>query len=61
MKLDKFYINGEWVSPIKDEKIDIINPSDETVIGTLAVGSEIDIDKAVNCLLYTSPSPRDIS
>ena len=47
MKLDKFYINGEWVSPVKDEKIDIINPSDETVIGTLAVGSEIDIDKAV--------------
>ena len=26
MKLDKFYINGEWVSPVKDEKIDIINP-----------------------------------
>ena len=35
MKLDKFYINGEWVSPVKDEKIDIINPSDESVIGTL--------------------------
>ena len=47
MKLDKFYINGEWVSPVKDEKIDIINPSDESVIGTLNVGSQQDIDKAV--------------
>ena len=33
--------------PVKDEKIDIINPSDETVIGTLNVGSQQDIDKAV--------------
>ena len=47
MKLDKFYINGEWVSPVKDEKIDIINPSDESVIGKLNVGSQQDIDKAV--------------
>ena len=47
MKLDKFYINGEWVSPSKDETIDIINPSDEAVIGTLNVGSEADIDRAV--------------
>ena len=47
MKLDKFYINGEWVSPSKDETIDIINPSDEAVIGTLNVGSEADIDMAV--------------
>ena len=35
MVLDKFYIDGEWVPPVKDEKIDIINPSDESVIGTL--------------------------
>ena len=24
MVLDKFYIDGEWVPPVKDEKIDII-------------------------------------
>ncbi len=47
MKLNKFYIKGEWVSPIEDEKIDIVNPSDESVIGTLNVGSKADIDKAV--------------
>ena len=47
MKLDKFYINGEWVSPSKDETIDIVNPSNEAVIGTLNVGSKADIDWAV--------------
>ena len=47
MVLDKFYIDGEWVPPVKDEKIDIINPSDEAVIGTLNVGSQQDIDNAV--------------
>ena len=47
MVLDKFYIDGEWVPPVKDEKIDIINPSDESVIGTLNVGSQQDIDNAV--------------
>ena len=63
MKLDKFYINGEWVSPVKDEKIDIINPSDETVIGTLAVGSEIDIDKAVKAAkeAFIKYSKTDVS
>ena len=51
MKLDKFFINGEWVYPVKDEKIDIINPSDESVIETLNVGSQRDIDKAVELSL----------
>ena len=47
MKLDKFYINGQWVDPVKDQIIDIINPADETLIGKLNVGNEQDIDKAV--------------
>ncbi len=47
MKLDKFYINGQWVDPVKDEIINIINPANESVIGQLNVGNEQDIDKAV--------------
>ena len=47
MKLDKFYINGQWVDPVKDETINIINPANESVIGKLNVGNEQDIDKAV--------------
>ncbi len=47
MKLDKFYINGQWVDPVKDETINIINPANESVIGQLNVGNDQDIDKAV--------------
>ena len=47
MKLDKFYINGQWVDPVKDETINIINPANESVIGQLNVGNAQDIDKAV--------------
>ena len=46
----KFYINGEWILPAKDETIDIVNPSDESVVGTLNVGSKADIDKAVEAV-----------
>ena len=47
MSLEKFYINGSWVDPIKKETIDIINPADESIVGKLSVGSAKDIDKAV--------------
>ena len=47
MSLEKFYINGSWVNPIKKETINIINPADESIVGKLSVGSAEDIDKAV--------------
>ncbi len=47
MSLEKFYINGSWVDPLKKETIDIINPADESIVGKLSVGSAEDIDKAV--------------
>ena len=47
MSLEKFYINGSWVDPIKKETIDIINPANESIVGKLSVGSAEDIDKAV--------------
>ena len=43
----KFYINGEWVNPMGSETIEVINPSDESVIGTIAAGTKDDIDAAV--------------
>ena len=47
MSLEKFYINGSWVDPIKKETIDIINPANESIVGKLSVGSAEDIDIAV--------------
>ena len=43
----KFYINGAWVNPLGSETIEVINPSDESVIGSIAAGTKEDIDEAV--------------
>lgn len=43
----KFYINGEWVNPSTVETLDVINPATEEAIGPVAMGSSVDVDKAV--------------
>ena len=47
MKLTKFYINGEFTDPLSKKTLDIINPATEAKIGTVALGSHADLDKAV--------------
>lgn len=44
---DKFYINGEWVSPSGNEMLDVLNPATEEVIAQIAMGNAEDVDKAV--------------
>lgn len=44
---DKFYINGEWVSPSTSEMLDVINPATTEVMGTIAMGGKADVDDAV--------------
>ena len=36
--MHKFYINGEWVNHSSTETIEVINPADESIIGTIAAG-----------------------
>ena len=43
--IQKCFINGHWLDAESEEIFDVMNPSDQTKVGT--------------CLLYTSPSPRD--
>ncbi len=43
----KFYIDGAWVEPNTLKKLDVINPADESVVGTIALGNEKDVDMAV--------------
>ena len=43
----KFYIDGQWVDPLGSETIEVINPSDESVIGSISAGTKEDIDLAV--------------
>ena len=45
--LEKFYINGEWVDPLSDATMAVLNPATEQQIGTVALGNEADVDRAV--------------
>ena len=48
MTTQKFYINGNWVNPCNDEKIDVINPATEEAVAQIKLGSTEDVDLAVN-------------
>jgi aldehyde dehydrogenase (NAD+) len=43
----KFYIDGEWVEPAGEGRIDVINPASEEVCQTIAAGGAEDVDRAV--------------
>ena len=40
-----FYINGAWVESDSSERIEVINPANEELVGHVTAGT---------CLLYTS-------
>lgn len=43
----QFYIDGQWVDPVELKTAEVINPATEAVSGSIALGSEADVDKAV--------------
>jgi aldehyde dehydrogenase (NAD+) len=43
----QFYINGAWVKSDSSEKIEVINPANEELVGHITAGTAADIDKAV--------------
>lgn len=47
MEINKFYINGKWVTPNGSEKIDIYNPATEEKVGQVVSGTEEDVNAAV--------------
>jgi len=42
------FINNEWVSSLSNQKVDLINPSDGSVLCPIARGNADDIDRAVS-------------
>ena len=44
---DRFYIDGEWVSPSTDAKLKIVNPANEETFMFVAEAKEKDINRAV--------------
>jgi aldehyde dehydrogenase (NAD+) len=43
----QFYIDGNWVSPIKALDFEVINPASEVPIATISLGTAADVDNAV--------------
>lgn len=43
----QFYIDGAWVDPISATDFPILNPADNSQVGTVALGSSADVDAAV--------------
>ena len=43
----KFFINGNWIEPNKENIYDVINPSNEEVFAKISLGSKEDVDVAV--------------
>jgi aldehyde dehydrogenase (NAD+) len=43
----KFYIDGKWVEPHSKKTLDVLNPANEEVIATIALGDDEDVNRAV--------------
>ena len=43
----KFYIDGQWVDPVRPNTLDVDNPRTEQVSGKISIGSAADVDAAV--------------
>ncbi|MDY6871202.1 MAG: aldehyde dehydrogenase family protein [Actinomycetota bacterium] len=44
----KFYIDGQWVEPLRPNALEVENPTTEEVSGRIALGSSADVDLAVS-------------
>ncbi|WP_373893423.1 aldehyde dehydrogenase family protein [Virgibacillus sp. CBA3643] len=52
----KHYINGEWVESTGSETEDVINPATEEVTGRISMGTQEDLDRAVQAARDAFPS-----
>ena len=57
----QFYINGAWVEPDSSERIEVINPANEELVGHVTAGTAADIDKAVQAANEAFKTYQDTS
>ncbi|HJM44834.1 MAG TPA: aldehyde dehydrogenase family protein, partial [Candidatus Poseidoniaceae archaeon] len=53
---EKLYINGEWVKATGNGIIEVVNPANEKIIGSVPVGSQDDVNAAVIAAKAAFPS-----
>ena len=46
-KLLKFYINGDWVNPVSNDRMPVLNPASGEQVSEVALGNDADVDRAV--------------
>ena len=57
----QFYINGVWVESDSSERIEVINPANEEIVGHVTAGTAADIDKAVQAANKAFKTYQDTS
>lgn len=55
-KFLKFYIAGQWVDPVEPRKAAVINPATEEPAAYISMGSQADVDRAVEAARSAFPS-----
>ncbi len=48
LRYPNFYINGQWVAPVNQQVLDVINPATEEPFAEVGLGSEADVNAAVS-------------
>ena len=46
--LEKYYINGEWITPTSTVEIPVINPATEETIGRIFLANQDDVNQAID-------------
>src|SRR5699024_11158905 len=47
MSYNKIYVNGSWINPNSTDKIEVINPGNKEIIGSVPASNEKDVNMAV--------------
>lgn len=53
---DKLFIGGEWTDPVGRNRLEIINPATEEIIGSIPEASQGDVDQAIACAVESFDS-----
>lgn len=56
MDLKKLYINGQWVTPLSGQYIDVENPADQSVFATVAAAGADDVAAATKAAAMAFPA-----
>jgi len=58
---DRAYINGQFVTPHGAQVVDLVNPTDNKVIGKVTMADEIDARKAIGAAKEASTLFRKVA